>query len=86
MRTSPIVEYLRHHGQLLDLEIAAAMKIPIQKVRISLSALSARGEIMTCKVTRFNDGNQVEGTLCRVAGYIPPSAPDRKPEIAEMLS
>ena len=42
--------------------------------------LSARGEISKCSVARFgSDGAKVEAVLCRVAGYIPPKSPGRKP-------
>jgi len=81
MNTAPILQHLKKHGQQLDSEIAAATGIPLPKVRICLSELSARGEISRCSVTRFNDGNVVEGMLCRVAGYIPPVAPGRKPGV-----
>jgi hypothetical protein len=79
MHSTPILQHLKKHGQQLDSEIAAATGIPLPKVRSSLSDLSARGEISKCNVTRFNDGTAVEGILCRVAGFIPPSAPGRKP-------
>ena len=81
MHTTPILQYLKKHGQQLDSEIAAATGIPLPKVRISLSALSARGEISSCSVTRFNDGKPLVGMLCRVAGFIPPAAPGRKPGV-----
>jgi hypothetical protein len=49
-------------------------------VRRSISDLSARGEISKCSVTRFGaDGAKFEAVLCRVAGYIPPKSPGRKP-------
>jgi transcription initiation factor IIE alpha subunit len=79
MHNAPVLQYLKKHGQLLDSEIAAATGIPLSKVRLSLTDLSARGEISKCSVTRFDDGKAIEGILCRVAGYIPPSAPGRKP-------
>jgi hypothetical protein len=79
MHDSPILQYLKKHGQHLDTEIAASMGIPIQKVRACISDLSSRGEISQCSVTRFNDGKPVEGILCRVAGSIPPTTPGRKP-------
>jgi len=74
-----IMEYLRKNGQRLDSEIAAATGLPLTKVRYLLSDLSAQGEISKCSVVRFNDGKKIEGTLCRVAGYIPPKSPGRKP-------
>lgn len=79
MHTTPILQYLKEHGQRLDSEIAAATGISLSMVRISLSDLSAQGEIMKCSVTRYSDGKPVQGTLCRVLGTIPPTAPGRKP-------
>lgn len=81
MNTAPILQYLKDHGQLLDSEIAVAMRIPIRKVRISLSNLSMRGEILTCSVTRFNEGKPVEGILCRAFGWHPPKTSGRKPGV-----
>ena len=75
-----ILKYLKDRGEQLDSEIAAATGMPIESVRRHVSALSARGEVMTCQSTRFNDGKKVEGLLCRIAGYIPPAAPGRKPK------
>jgi DNA-binding Lrp family transcriptional regulator len=77
--TDSILDYLKKHGQRLDSEISAATGISLQKVRASLSDLSARGEILSCTVTRFPNGHPVEGMLCRVAGTIPPKSPGRKP-------
>jgi len=75
-----ILQYLKANGQRFDSEIAAATGLPLAKVRRSITDLSARGEISKCSVTRFgNDGEKVEAVLCRVAGYIPPKSPGRKP-------
>ena len=82
MHTAPIIQYLKKHGQQLDSEIAAGTGIPLAKVRVSLTSLSERGEISRCSVTRYNDGKPIEGMLCRIAGFIPPSAPGRKPGVA----
>lgn len=79
IHSAPILQYLRKYGQQLDLELAAAMEIPIQKVRTSLADLSARGEISSCTSTRYNDGKPVHGMLVRIAGSTPMSAPGRKP-------
>lgn len=79
MHNSPILQYLKKNGQRLDLEIAEATGIPLAKVRLSLSDLSARGEISRCSVTRYTDGKPIEGMLCRIAGSIPPKTPGRKP-------
>ncbi|HTY99508.1 MAG TPA: transcriptional regulator [Rhodocyclaceae bacterium] len=79
MHSAPILQHLKKYGQQLDSEIAAATGIPLAKVRLSLSDLSARGEISRCHVTKYDNGKTIEGTLCRIAGYVPPAAPGRKP-------
>lgn len=78
MHAASILQYLKKHGQQVDWEIAAAMDIPLPKVRSTLTELSERGEISRCSVTRFSDGQAIEGMLCRIAGTIPPQAPGRK--------
>jgi hypothetical protein len=81
-----ILKYLKDRGEQLDSEIATAMGMPLESVRRHVSALSARGEVMTCQSIRFNDGKRVEGLLCRIAGYIPPAAPGRKPKAQKALA
>ncbi len=73
-----ILQYLKNHGEQLDSEIAAATGISLANVRIGMSALSARGDVMMCRSIRFKDGKQIDAMLCRVSGYIPPAAPGRK--------
>lgn len=79
MHNAPILQYLKKHGQQLDSEIAAATRIRFPRFASRCFDLSARGEISRCSTTRYSDGKPVEGTLCRVAGYIPPATPGRKP-------
>jgi predicted ArsR family transcriptional regulator len=79
MHTTTILQCLKKHGQLLDSEIAQATGISLANVRSSLTDLSERGEISRCSITRFNNGKAIEGFLCRVAGYVPPPTPGRKP-------
>lgn len=73
-----ILQYLREHGERLDSEIAAGTGIPLAKVRVSVSDLSARGAVVTCRVIRYTDGKKIDGLLYRVSGYMPPAAPGRK--------
>jgi transcription initiation factor IIE alpha subunit len=73
-----IMKYLKAHGERLDSEIASATGISLANVNRTVSDLSARGEIIVCRLTRFNDGKKTEGLLCRVSGYVPPAAPGRK--------
>lgn len=79
MDAAPVLAYLKKHGQLTDREIAAATGLSLPKVRASLAGLEARGEITSCRVTRFAEGKPVQGLLCRVSGYVPPKTPGRKP-------
>jgi DNA-binding IclR family transcriptional regulator len=81
-----ILKYLKDRGEQLDSEIATAVGMPLESVRRHVSALSARGEVMTCQSTRFSDGKKIEGLLCRIAGYIPPAAPGRKPKAQKALA
>ncbi|MDR3395052.1 MAG: hypothetical protein P4L70_08660, partial [Parasulfuritortus sp.] len=78
MHTDQVLSHLKKYGQLLDLEIASATKIPLAQVRKSLDDLSSRGEISQCSVTRFNGGKRIDGFQCRISGYVPPPAPGRK--------
>jgi len=79
MHAIPILQYLKKHGQKADYEIAADINIPLVEIRESLAALSARGEVSRCSVTRFADGKPIEGMLCRISGTVPPKTPGRKP-------
>jgi len=73
-----ILQYLKTHGEKLDSEIALATGTSLAKVRLYLSELSEKREIMTCLSTRFENGKKIEGIRCRLTGYIPPAAPGRK--------
>lgn len=75
--------YLKNRGEQLDTEIAAATRIPLADVRLHLSELSKRGDIIACHTTRFIKGQKTEGMLCRIAGYIPSASPGRKPKAKE---
>lgn len=75
-----VLEYLRQRGQQLDAEIAAATGIPLAEVRLRLSELAKRGDIVTCRSIRFINGEKSEGTLCRATGSAPAVTPVRKPK------
>ena len=78
MHTDKVLSHLKKHGQLLDLEIAAATGIALPQVRKSLADLATRKEISQCSVTHFNGDKRIDGFQCRISGYIPPVAPGRK--------
>ncbi len=77
-----ILECLKKHGQRLDSEIALETGIPVAAVRRRVAVLAASGVIVTCKVTRFEDGKSLdEAVVCRMSGYFPPPAPGRKAKV-----
>lgn len=73
-----ILQYLKEHGERLDTEIVAETGISLESVCLGLSELSARGDVIMCRTTRYLDGEKIEGMLCRVSGYIPPASAGRK--------
>jgi hypothetical protein len=73
-----ILQYLKTHGERLDSEIALATGTSLAKVRLRLTELSEKREIMTCYSIRYEKGKKIEGLRCRLTGYIPPAAPGRK--------
>jgi DNA-binding Lrp family transcriptional regulator len=81
-----IIQYLKINGERLDAEIAEAVGISLAKVRIELSELTARGEVMSYYSTKFENGKKIEGIRCRIAGFIPKAAPGRKSKVQLKLS
>jgi predicted ArsR family transcriptional regulator len=77
-----IMQCLKKYGQRLDLEIAKEMGLPLALVRQRLAGLAATGAIITCSLTRFENGKQIDAWQCRVSGYVPPLAPGRKAKAA----
>jgi len=75
---SEVLQCLKKYGQRLDLEIAKEMGVPLATVRQRLAGLAASGEIITCSLTRFENGKRIDALQCRVSGYVPPPAPGRK--------
>jgi DNA-binding IclR family transcriptional regulator len=73
-----ILECLKKYGQRLDVEIAKETGVPLATVRLRLAGLAASGEIITCNLTRFENGARLDALQCRVSGYVPPPAPGRK--------
>ena len=73
-----ILQYLKKHGQRLDSEIARETGLPLATVRERVATLRASGDVITCELTRFEDGKPLQAWVCRVSGYTPPAAPGRK--------
>jgi DNA-binding IclR family transcriptional regulator len=69
-----ILQYLKKHGERLDAEIVEAASLSLAKTRIHLTELAAKGEVMTCHSTRFQDGKKIEGIHCRLSGITPPAS------------
>jgi len=79
MHTDPILQQIKRRGQMLDSEIALATGIPMPQIQSTLERMSARGQIMACSVTRYEDGKAVSALQCRISGYVPQASPGRKP-------
>ncbi|HUO43555.1 MAG TPA: hypothetical protein VMT94_01425 [Burkholderiales bacterium] len=77
-----ILEYLKSKGEQLETEIVAGTGMSPAEVRLGISKLSARGDLVMCRVVRLQDGKQIEGMLYRAAGYVPRPKPGRKPAAA----
>jgi len=69
------LEYLKKHGQRLDLEIAREMRVPLATVRLHLTALAESREAIVCKTIQFENGRPFEAWQGRVSGFVPPAAP-----------
>ena len=74
------LQCLKKHGQRLDLEIAKEMRVPLATVRQHLTALVERREAIVCKTIQFEKGKPFEAWQGRVAGFVPPASPGRKPK------
>ncbi|OIR10508.1 hypothetical protein GALL_78210 [mine drainage metagenome] len=81
-----ILQYLKTHGERLDAEIAEAVGMSLAKVRIQLSEMTIKGEVMSYQSTKFENGKKIEGIRCRIAGFVPPAAPGRKSKVQLKLS
>ncbi len=75
-----ILECLKKYGQRLDIEIAKETGVPLATVRNGLAGLAATGAVITCNLTRFENGKRLDAWQCRVSGYVPPLAAGRKPK------
>jgi predicted ArsR family transcriptional regulator len=78
------LQYLKKHGQRLDVEVAKEMGVPLSTVRAHFVALVDSGQAIACNVTRFEKGRRIDAWQCRVAGYLPPAAPGRKSKPKEV--
>ena len=76
-----ILKYLRANGEQLDAEISQALGIPMAQLTNLVTELSASGDVICCKVTRFIDGKKIEGTSCRLSCDLPAPARGRKPGV-----
>jgi hypothetical protein len=76
-----ILTFLRSNGEQLDAEIAKALKIPLKTLQAQVSQLSAAGEVICCNVTRYIEGQKIEGISCRLSCDLPAPARGRKPGV-----
>jgi DNA-binding IclR family transcriptional regulator len=81
-----ILQFLKARGERLDTEIAEATGLPLTKVRLHVSELTAKGQVMSCHTIKYVKGKKIEGISCRISGFIPPAAPGRKSKAQLNLS
>lgn len=74
-----ILDYLKANGEQLDIDMSAALRIPMPQLKKFVDELSASGEVICCHVTRFIEGRKIEGTSCRLSCDLPAPARGRKP-------
>jgi hypothetical protein len=74
-----ILDYLKANGEQLDMELSAALRIPMAQLKTLVEQLSASGDVICCHVTRFVDGKKIEGTSCRLSCDLPAPTRGRKP-------
>ena len=77
------MQCLKKHGQRLALEIAAE-RVPLATVRKPLAELSAAGEVVMCKLTRYEGSKTIEAWQCRVSGYVPAPAQEAEGGVATL--
>jgi DNA-binding Lrp family transcriptional regulator len=75
-----VLACLKKYGQRLDSEIAAEVNMSLADVRTRFAKLSESGEVLACKLTRFDNGTRVDALVYRASGYFPRPAPGRKPK------
>ncbi|MFZ4537406.1 hypothetical protein [Propionivibrio sp.] len=76
-----ILKFLRANGEQLDSEISLALDIPMAQLKTQVAQLSASGDVICCKVTRFIEGKKIEGISCRLSCDLPAPARGRKPGV-----
>lgn len=77
--SAKILDYLKANGEQLDLDISTALRIPMSQLKTLVEQLSASGDVICCHVTRFTDGQKIEGTSCRLSCDLPAPTRGRKP-------
>ena len=84
--STSILAFLKANGQRSETEIAAALKMPLTRVRTHVAQLASSGDIICCNLTRFEGGKTIEGISCRLSCYTPPPARGRKPAVGRSSS
>ena len=74
-----LLSCLRAHGQCVDSEIAQETGITVSEVREHFAELLTSGEVIACKLTRYDKGKPVDSMMYRASGYFPRFGAGRKP-------
>ena len=77
--TADILRFLKNNGEQLDAHIAQALNIPMPDLQQEIAELSRENEIICCNLTRFVNGQKIEGMSCRLSCDTPAATRGRKP-------
>ena len=81
-RIEAMRKLLLEHGQMLDSAIAIASSLSLEATREVLQALAATGEVVICRVSRFEEGRECQVWQCRTLQYNPFSPSRRGTAVA----
>ena len=66
-----ILDSLKKFGEQSDIELAASTGLPLTEIRLYLSELQSKNEVMLCHAIRFENDTKIEVTICRLVGHGP---------------
>lgn len=66
MPTKAILSHLKKHGEQLDVDIAKAISLSVDKTRIHLARLADERKVIVYHSTRFIEGKRIDGVRCRL--------------------
>ena len=81
-----ILKYLKANGEQLDSEISQALHIPMAQLKTQVAQLSASGDVICCKVTRFIEGKKIDDVIAELEGIKCPGSRTRQTSCPDQLA